>query len=50
VPPDDFEAFVAAITRARRLDRRHVRRSGRERLLIDGSAEGYERALREVAA
>jgi glycosyltransferase involved in cell wall biosynthesis len=50
VPPGDFDAFVAAISEARSLDRGAVRRSGRERLLIDGSAAAYEVALAEVAA
>lgn len=49
-PPGDFDAFVAAVAAARRLDRAAVRGSGRRRLLIDGSAAGYEAALAEVAA
>ncbi len=49
VAPGDFDAFVAAVGVARRLDRDAVRRSGRSRLLMDGSAAGYERALAEVA-
>src|SRR4029077_2118921 len=49
VAPGDFDAFVAAIGEARRLDRAVVRRSGRARLLIDSSAEAYEKALTEVA-
>jgi glycosyltransferase involved in cell wall biosynthesis len=49
VPPGDFEAFVAAIPRAAALDRARVRRSARDRLLIEGAAERYERALGAVA-
>lgn len=48
VSPGDFDGFVRAIGTAARLDRAAVRRSARERLLIDGAAAGYERALQEV--
>jgi glycosyltransferase involved in cell wall biosynthesis len=50
VPAGDFGAFVAAIAEARNFERTAVRRSGRERLLIGGSVDAYERALRQVAA
>jgi glycosyltransferase involved in cell wall biosynthesis len=48
VDPDDEDALVAAVSSARRLDRRRVRDSARQRLLLDGTVVAYERALQAV--
>ncbi len=45
VEPGDEEALVAAVERARGLDRASVRRAARERLGIGPVAAAYERAL-----
>jgi glycosyltransferase involved in cell wall biosynthesis len=49
VAPDDEAALVAATRSALRLDRVRVRESARQRLLLDGTVDGYERALQTVA-
>lgn len=50
VPPGDVEALAAAMRRCLELDRARVRASARRRLDLEGSLDGYERALAEVAA
>lgn len=49
VDPDDEDALVAAVGRARRLDRARVRASARRRLGLEAAVDAYEAALLEVA-